>query len=180
MVQEIWSSPPAMGQQAGENYIQALAGFILTDAGIALLGMIAVVLVGTEVSNLGETGQQKICSLFVCLYLSVDRSFVCTSTNRKCFIWVWRFVRIYQNQNVWWVSLLVTAVFFWLTYYLSGNPKKVVNVIGKYLTPILLICIVLIFLACVFMENRRTVQFSMEASEFRREYTKRFRSSREW
>ena len=47
----------------------------------------------------------------------------------------------------------MTAVFFWLTYYLSGNPKKVVNVIGKYLTPILLICIVLIFLACVFMEK---------------------------
>ena len=32
--------PPAMGQQAGEHYIQALAGFIVTDAGIALLGMI--------------------------------------------------------------------------------------------------------------------------------------------
>lgn len=43
--------------------------------------------------------------------------------------------------------------FFGLTYYLSGNPKKVVNLIGKYLTPVLLICIVLIFLACVFMEK---------------------------
>ena len=27
--------PPAMGQLAGENYWQALIGFILTDAGIA-------------------------------------------------------------------------------------------------------------------------------------------------
>ena len=35
--------PPAMGQLAGENYLQALAGFILTDAGIALLGIVAVV-----------------------------------------------------------------------------------------------------------------------------------------
>lgn len=33
--------PPAMGQLAGENYWQALIGFILTDAGIALLGIIA-------------------------------------------------------------------------------------------------------------------------------------------
>ena len=78
--------PPAMGQQAGENYIQALAGFILTDAGIALLGMIAVVLVGTEVSDLGELVSRRFAVFFVCLYLSVDRSFVCTSTNRKCFI----------------------------------------------------------------------------------------------
>ncbi|MFR6162847.1 MAG: branched-chain amino acid transport system II carrier protein [Mediterraneibacter gnavus] len=64
-------------------------------------------------------------------------------------------VRPYLSEsNVWWVSLLVTGMFSsGLTYYLSGNPKKVVNVIGKYLTPILLICIVLIFLACVFMEK---------------------------
>ena len=52
--------PPAMGQQAGEHYIQALAGFIVTDAGIALLGMIAVVLVGTEVSDLGELDRKSV------------------------------------------------------------------------------------------------------------------------
>ena len=40
--------PPAMGQKAGENYLPALVGFILTDAGIALLGIVAVVLVGTK------------------------------------------------------------------------------------------------------------------------------------
>lgn len=167
-----------MGQQAGENYIQALAGFILTDAGIALLGMIAVVLVGTEVSNLGELVSRRFAVfLSVCIYLLIGPLFALPRTGSVSFELA---VRPYLSEsNVWWVSLLVTAVFFWLTYYLSGNPKKVVNVIGKYLTPILLICIVLIFLACVFMENRRTVQFSMEASEFRREYTKRFRSSRE-
>ena len=77
--------PPAMGQQAGEHYIQALAGFIVTDAGIALLGMIAVVLVGTEVSDLGRAGRQKVCDLFICLHLSADRSFVCTAANRKRF-----------------------------------------------------------------------------------------------
>ena len=47
----------------------------------------------------------------------------------------------------------MTGIFFGLTYYLSGNPKKVVNLIGKYLTPILLICIVMIFLACIFLEK---------------------------
>ena len=38
--------PPAMGQLAGTNFIHALAGFLVTDAGIAILGMIGVVLVG--------------------------------------------------------------------------------------------------------------------------------------
>ena len=56
--------PPAMGQLAGENYLQALAGFILTDAGIALLGMIAVVLVGNKIMDLGDLVSRRFSLLF--------------------------------------------------------------------------------------------------------------------
>ncbi|MDO4599303.1 MAG: branched-chain amino acid transport system II carrier protein [[Ruminococcus] gnavus] len=142
--------PPAMGQQAGENYIQALAGFILTDAGIALLGMIAVVLVGTEVSDLGELVSRRFAVfLSVGIYLLIGPLFGLPRTGSVSFELA---VRSYvTDSNVWWVSLIVTGIFFGLTYYLSGNPKKVVNLIGKYLTPILLICILLIFLVCIFM-----------------------------
>lgn len=144
--------PPAMGQQAGENYIQALAGFILTDAGIALLGMIAVVLVGTEVSDLGELVSRRFAVfLSVCIYLLIGPLFALPRTGSVSFELA---VRSYVTEsNVWWVSLIVTGIFFGLTYYLSGNPKKVVNLIGKYLTPVLLICITLIFLACIFLEK---------------------------
>mgnify|MGYP000314400254 CR=1 FL=1 len=77
--------PPAMGQQAGEHYIQALAGFIVTDAGIALLGMIAVVLVGTEVSDLGElVGRRFAIFLSVCIYLLIGPLFA-SAANRKRF-----------------------------------------------------------------------------------------------
>ena len=73
--------PPAMGQQAGEHYIQALAGFIVTDAGIALLGMIAVVLVGTEVSDLGElVGRRFAIFLSVCIYLLIGPLFALPRT----------------------------------------------------------------------------------------------------
>ena len=73
--------PPAMGQQAGEHYIQALAGFIVTDAGIALFGMIAVVLVGTEVSDLGElVGRRFAIFLSVCIYLLIGPLFALPRT----------------------------------------------------------------------------------------------------
>ena len=45
--------PPAMGQLAGDNFISALAGVVLTDAGIAIVGITAVVLVGNSMSVLG-------------------------------------------------------------------------------------------------------------------------------
>ena len=41
------------------------------------------------------------------------------------------------QQYVWLVSLGVTAVFFSLTYYFSGNPGKIVDIIGKYMTCLL-------------------------------------------
>ena len=58
--------PPAMGQLAGENYLQALAGFILTDAGIALLGIVAVVLLGNRITDLGN-GNPPVYSARICV-----------------------------------------------------------------------------------------------------------------
>ena len=115
--------PPAMGQQAGEHYIQALAGFIVTDAGIALLGMIAVVLVGTEVSDLGElVGRRFAIFLSVCIYLLIGPLFALPRTGSVSFELA---VRPYLTEpNVWWVSLIVTGIFFGLTYYLSGTPEN--------------------------------------------------------
>ena len=64
--------PPAMGQLAGTNFVAALAGFILTDAGIAILGMIAVVLVGSSMSDLGSLVSKKFA-----VFLSVGIYLLC-------------------------------------------------------------------------------------------------------
>lgn len=68
--------PPAMGQLAGENYLQALAGFILTDAGIALLGIVAVVLLGNRITDLGNLVSRRfsLC-LSVTVYLLIGPLF---------------------------------------------------------------------------------------------------------
>lgn len=115
--------PPAMGQLAGENYLQALAGFILTDAGIALLGIVAVVLLGNRITDLGNLVSRRfsLC-LSVTVYLLIGPLFALPRTGSVSYELA---IRPYIPQEyVWLVSLLVTAVFFSLTYYFSGNPKK--------------------------------------------------------
>ena len=140
--------PPAMGQLAGTNYVKALAGFILTDAGIALLGMIAVVLVGTEISDLGNLVSRKFAVfLSVVIYLLIGPLFAMPRTGSVSFELA--ILPHVPEQYVWIASLIVTAIFFFLTYHLSSNPSKVVDVIGRYLTPILLLCIITIFVACI-------------------------------
>ena len=144
--------PPAMGQVAGENYLPALAGFILTDSGIALLGIIAVVLVGNKIMDLGDLVSRKfsLC-LSITVYLLIGPLFALPRTGSVSYELA---VRSYVPQEYGWLaSLLITAVFFLLTYYLSGNPGKVVDIIGKYMTPFLIVSIVLLYLVCVFSDK---------------------------
>lgn len=144
--------PPAMGQAAGENYLPALAGFILTDAGIALLGIIAVVLVGNKIMDLGDLVSRKfsLC-LSITVYLLIGPLFALPRTGSVSYELA---VHSYVPQKYGWLaSLLVTAVFFLLTYYLSGNTGKVVDIIGKYMTPVLIVSIVLLYLVCFFSDK---------------------------
>ena len=144
--------PLSMGQLAGKNFISALTGFILTDAGIALLGMIAVVLVGSEVGDLGKLVSKKF-SIFlsVCIYLLIGPLFALPRTGSVSFELA---IKPYVPSNsVWIASLIVTGIFFLVTYFLSSNPSKVIDIVGRILTPILLVCIVTLFFACFFHDK---------------------------
>lgn len=141
--------PPAMGQLAGTNYLQALFGFILTDAGIAILGVTAVVFVGNSMSDLGNLISKRFAlCLSVGIYLLIGPLFALPRTGSVSFELA---ILPYVNENQRMIfSLLFTGAFFGLTYYLSSNPTKIVDVVGKLLTPFLLVSIVAIFLMTIF------------------------------
>ena len=123
--------PPAMGQLAGSNFAPALAGFVTTDAGIAILGMIAVVLVGSSMSDLGSLVSKKFAlGLSVGIYLLIGPLFAMSRTGSASLELA---LLPYIPQEYTWVfSLLFTGCFFALTYYLSSNPSKVADVVGGY------------------------------------------------
>ncbi len=150
--------PPAMGQLAGTSFISALAGFILTDAGIAILGVTAVVLAGSSMSDLGNLVSQRFALfLSVGVYLLIGPLFALPRTGSVSFeIALLPYIGE-QNSMLW--SLLFTAAFFALTYYLSSNPSRIVDVVGKYLTPVLLISILAIFIAS-FLQDTSNGAFS--------------------
>lgn len=56
--------PPAMGQLAGDHFLQALVGFIVTDVGIAVLGIMAIVMAGTSIDDLGGLVGRKFALFF--------------------------------------------------------------------------------------------------------------------
>lgn len=52
-------------------------------------------------------------------------------------------------QNQWYILLLYTFIYFGITFLLSLNPSKLVDRIGKYLTPLLLIMISIIIVKAI-------------------------------
>lgn len=137
--------PPALGQNAGSNVIAALLGFVVSDAGIAIMGITAVVLVGSTVSDLARLVSKRF-ALFLpmLIYLLIGPLFALPRTGSVSYELAFApFMPEGIPPIV--ASMLVTGAFFALTYYLSSNPKRIVDIVGKILTPVLLGTIAFIF-----------------------------------
>ncbi|MGM0968004.1 MAG: branched-chain amino acid transport system II carrier protein [Bacillota bacterium] len=137
--------PPVLGQYAGENVWLAIGGFLLTGVGLPLLGVIAIALTGTGAKGLADKAHPIFGTIFtVILYLSIGPFFAIPRTGTVSYeIGLAPFLTETQTSS--WVPLfLFTLVFFTITYLLALNPSKLVDRIGKVLTPILLTVIAII------------------------------------
>ncbi|EDW20697.1 branched-chain amino acid transport system II carrier protein [Bacillus pumilus] len=137
--------PPVLGQYAGENVWLAIGGFLLTGVGLPLLGVIAIALTGTGAKGLADKAHPIFGTIFtVILYLSIGPFFAIPRTGTVSYeIGLAPFLSETQTSS--WVPLfLFTLVFFTITYLLALNPSKLVDRIGKVLTPILLTVIAII------------------------------------
>ncbi|MEW9105991.1 branched-chain amino acid transport system II carrier protein, partial [Paenibacillus sp.] len=56
--------PPILGQQAGDHFVYAIAGFILTGVGLPLLTVIAIALSGRDMQHLAGRVHPKFGILF--------------------------------------------------------------------------------------------------------------------
>ncbi|MDO5356028.1 MAG: branched-chain amino acid transport system II carrier protein [Conchiformibius sp.] len=142
--------PAAMGQQAGSNIFTAMAGFLLTGAGLPLLGVIAVGYSGSrDVQELASRVAPWYGVAFaVSLYLAIGPLFATPRTATVSFeIGVVPFLGLdgMEKDAVEAAKkiplFLFSLAFFGLSYWLSVSPGKLVDRIGKILTPALLVAI---------------------------------------
>lgn len=145
--------PPALGQAAGTDFLPALAGFITTDAGIAILGIAAVVLAGNSITDLAALVSKRFALVLpLIVYLLIGPLFALPRTGSVSFeLSLQPFLPEGFDPRI--ACVLFTASFFALTYYLSSNPKKIVDIVGKLLTPLLLVAIAAIFFGSLFADD---------------------------
>lgn len=141
--------PPQLGQQAGVQSPIALLGFIITDAGLAVLGIIAVVIAGNRMDSLvGKAGKKIGFFLTIAIYLLIGPLFALPRTGSVSFE---TGIRPFLQEGSHTLPMfLYTAIFFGLTYFFSLKPSKIIDIVGKFMTPLLLLSIMVIFIAAIF------------------------------
>lgn len=141
--------PPAMGLSAGSHVWTALAGYIVTDVGLPLLAITAVVFANRSLTTMvGRAGKKFSTFFIVLIYLLIGPLFAIPRTGSVSFeLAVMPFLG--ESSHVSLYSVIFTALFFGAVYVLSANPNKIVAIVGKILTPILLLSIFIIGISAI-------------------------------
>lgn len=141
--------PPFLGQAAGSATWVAMAGFFITAVGFPILGVVAVAKSG-GLYSLAKRVHPVFAAVFtVLIYLSIGPGLGIPRAGSLPFEMA---VAPYLPESIstTLALFLFTLVFFSVAYWLSLSPAKLVDRMGKVLTPTLLVLISLIFIASIF------------------------------
>ena len=140
--------PPMLGHLGGENFVQGTLGFMVADAGLSILGIAAIVMAGSKLDDLGRLiGPGFSVFLGALIYLLIGPLFALPRTGTVSYEMA-ALPFLGEHAGIL-TSVVFTALFFGITYVLSLNPTKLVDIVGRILTPVLLISIAVIFIISV-------------------------------
>lgn len=135
--------PPNLGREAGQNFYVAIMFFCATAVLLPVLGVAAIARAKGLQSLVRRIDPVFAVVFTALLYLTIGPLFaIPRAANMPFDIAVKPFIA-HENLQIW--LFFYSAAYFALNYYVCMNPSKLVDLLGKYLTPILLALILLLF-----------------------------------
>lgn len=156
--------PAQLGQNAGTNLWPAIIGFLITGVGLPLLGLIAMSFSGSR--NLQELSGRvhPMYGVFFTslLYLTIGPFFASPRTGTVAFeVGISPFINESSQQ----MGLFIfTLLFFAVVLFFSLKPAKLVDNVGKFLAPGLVILLA-VLLATAIINPMGTMEAPQEAYE---------------
>ncbi|MDO5037941.1 MAG: branched-chain amino acid transport system II carrier protein [Tissierellia bacterium] len=128
--------PPYLGSLSGENWLTSDIGFVITGVGMTLLGVVATARVGGKISDVTHklgpvVGNLMSFLIIICIgpLLAIPRNAATTHE-----------IAFYGTD---FPIMATSLVFFLLVLFFTLRPSKIVDAIGRFLTPALLIILAL-------------------------------------
>ncbi|MBK5482391.1 branched-chain amino acid transport system II carrier protein [Peribacillus sp. TH16] len=136
--------PPFLGASSGTSFWPAIAGFVATGVGLPILVLLAVSLVKGGAQTIGARVHPIFSTLFmVVIYLSIGPFLAIPRNANVAYEMGFKpYLGDSMNQSLF--LFLFTAVFFTIVYVISLNPKKMETFMGRWITPTLLLAMVIL------------------------------------
>ncbi|CAD2075469.1 branched-chain amino acid transport system II carrier protein [Phocicoccus pinnipedialis] len=143
--------PPALGFSSGEYFPLAILGFVITGVGLPLIGVI----VGA-ISKEGYSESLKNISpwfsvvFLVAIFLTIGPFFAIPRTATTAYeMGILPFI---EGPGT--VSLVIfSVVYFLIVFFLSIKPGNIIDSVGKILTPLLLVTMLLLIVVGIVAYN---------------------------
>ncbi|EGY76445.1 branched-chain amino acid transport system II carrier protein [Peptoniphilus indolicus] len=151
--------PPTLGMLVGDQFITAFLGFVITGVGLVLLGIVSTIKAGGTIDSVAKKLGTPAAKLFgTLILLSIGPGIAIPRTAATTF----EVIRgsLLPNLN----PVLVSAIFFGLTLFFTFSPNGIIDSIGKFLTPALLITLAIIIIKSILTPIGKIVPTGFENS----------------
>ena len=141
--------PPMVGSMAGTNMFQTMLFFSITAVVLPVLGVIAVAK-AKGLNHMGKKVSPWFATIFTVIIYLLMGPLVGIPRAGTIPFEIGLAPSLPKGPLFSVAQLAFTLVFFALTYWLSLNPHKMANRVGKYLSPILLVLMLSLFVCSFF------------------------------
>ncbi|PAQ13995.1 branched-chain amino acid transport system II carrier protein [Bacillaceae bacterium SAOS 7] len=140
--------PPFLGMEAGSSFWPAIIGFVITGVSLPILAVVAISFTKGGVAAIGSRVHPLFGLIFaIIVYLAIGPFFgIPRGASVAYEMGVQPFLEASSKGSL----FVFMTGFFLLVYLFSLNPSKLVNRIGQWLTPALLLSIAALCVAAFF------------------------------
>ncbi|MGF1815702.1 branched-chain amino acid transport system II carrier protein [Vibrio splendidus] len=137
--------PPLAGQLAGDHFLPAMSGFLLTAVGLPLITIVAVAVAGGSWGHLTKDLPKRAATIMaVLIFIIIGPAFAAPRTGLVAYEMAVKPFFIDASQAH---LTLFSIAFFVVAMFFSWSQGKLIDVIGKVLTPALFVGLVVLAVA---------------------------------
>jgi LIVCS family branched-chain amino acid:cation transporter len=138
--------PPSLGLISGNSWFMSMLGFLITGVGLPFLAIFALTKTKGSIYNFAGKVSKTFSIVFnSALILSIGPLLAMPRTGATTF--EMGVLPFFPNFNPW----IFSALFFGLTLFFAIKPSKILDRLGKFLTPVILIILAMIIAKGLFV-----------------------------
>lgn len=138
--------PPIAGQMAGEHVYSAMGGFLITAVGLPLMTIIAIGVAGGSWQQLTRDLPPKVAIIMaILMFVIIGPAFAAPRTGLVAYEMA---AKPFMSADAGQISLtLFSIAFFSIAMFFAWSQGKLIDTIGKFLTPALFIGLIILAIA---------------------------------